>query len=39
MATPKSTPIIISEKQQKILYKITRQGTADYREVVGIINP
>ena len=33
MATPKSTPIIISEKQQKILYKITRQGTADYREV------
>jgi len=35
MATPKSTPIIISEKQQEILYKITRQGTADYREVVA----
>lgn len=33
MGTPKATPIIISEQQQKILSKITRQATADYREV------
>lgn len=33
MATPKSPQITISEQQKRILSKITRQTTADFREV------
>ncbi len=33
MATPKSPQITISEQQKEILSKITRQTTADFREV------
>jgi len=33
MATPKSPPITISEEQKRILSKITRQATANFREV------
>lgn len=33
MATPKAPPIIVSEQQRKILSRITRQATAEFREV------
>jgi hypothetical protein len=33
MAVPKAPPIMVSEQQKKILSKITRQATADFREV------
>ena len=33
MPTPKSPPIAVSEQQKEILAKITRQSTADFREV------
>ena len=33
MATPQSPPITISAQQKEILSKITRQATADFREV------
>jgi len=33
MPAPKSPPIAVSEQQKEILAKITRQSTADFREV------
>ena len=33
LATPKAPPIIVSERQKKILSRITRRATAEFREV------
>jgi hypothetical protein len=33
LAAPKAPPIIVSERQKKILSRITRQATAEFREV------
>ncbi len=33
LATPKALPVIVSERQKKILSRITRRATAEFREV------
>lgn len=33
LAAPKAPPVIVSERRKKILSRITRRGTAEFREV------